>query len=159
MGATRWLGAPPEVLSLWVQSFPVVSVVSKFCGVEVVRRQNRQAGGVWSPSPHSAFWDVYLSRLLDFTVLRLHRLHAILSVVTDVRGGCQCQSVMLLKSVVPRCCSLGSGTSSHRAGGATAVVEPVDARVAQCKNCHNLSTWRFLYKRTNTHIQRQVLKL
>jgi len=40
---------------------------------------------------------------------------------------------------VPRYCSLGSGTSSHRAGGATSVVEPIHARVAQCKNCHNLS--------------------
>jgi len=40
---------------------------------------------------------------------------------------------------VPRYCSLGSDTSSHRAGGVTAVVEPIDARVAQCKNNHNLS--------------------
>jgi len=35
-------------------------------------------------------------------------------------------------------------TSSHRAGGATAVLEPIDARVAQCKNCHNLSAEHFL---------------
>jgi len=50
-------------------------------------------------------------------------------------------------------------TSSHRAGGATAVVEPIDTRVAQCKNCHNLSAWRSLNPRTDTHIQRQILKL
>jgi len=61
-------------------------------------------------------------------------------------------------------------TSSHRAGGATAVVEPIDAPLklrpygaiqicllllllllAQCKNCHNLSAWRFLKPRTDTH--------
>jgi len=32
-----------------------------------------------------------------------------------------------------------SDISSHIAGGANAVVEPIDARVAQCKNCHDLS--------------------
>jgi len=50
-------------------------------------------------------------------------------------------------------------TSSHRTGGETEVVEPIDARVAQSKNCHNLSVSRFLtHVYTNTHIQRQLLK-
>jgi len=46
---------------------------------------------------------------------------------------------MVCRHFVPRYRSLGSDASSHRAGEVTAVVEPIDARVAQCKNCHNLS--------------------
>jgi len=67
--------------------------------------------------------------------------------------------VRVCRHFVPSCCSLGSDTLSHRAGGATAVVEPIDAPVAQCKNCYNLSVWRFLNPRTDTHIQRQILKI
>jgi len=52
---------------------------------------------------------------------------------------------------IPHYCSLGSDTLSHRAGGATAVVElqHVDTRVAQGKNCHNLSACRFYARQHN----------
>jgi len=64
-----------------------------------------------------------------------------LSTICDHCASLRGLRTFLLRSLCLTVCgNMGcADTSSHRAGGATAVVEPIDARVVPCKNCHNLS--------------------